>query len=490
MSVTVRRMNAEEKAFYSAMIIRSTSVTAGAPYLTSQIFALDPFVFEAPADAQGIPVFAVDEQARVYMHMSRIIQAGIDFAGAGLVHEANHVFRDHFNRFRSVATRYDRDLVNQAEDLEINDDISDVVKDGHGKVVDRTGSKALMKAHYSKIGFSPVFPATYDLKNHQTAEEYLHALQEKRNEEGDQSQQDGSGSGQSKSGNGQNDGNDQSGDGPGSGDPQESKFNSGACGGGSGTGEKPADWELGAKSTDPTSPAHSGKTPEELEIVRAKVAQEIMDYVKSNGAGSVPAGLERLSIELLAEPQVSWRQMFRGMVMRTLRRVKDGYNEIDRSKRDRRYANVTKIIYPGKKQYLPSIGVGVDTSGSMSIEDLRTAVTETDSILRSCGVRSSGVQLFTVDAAAYDIQTITRVEDIKITGGGGTNMMLCFDAFDKMDIDVGIIMTDGDCYWDKTRPKSRRYTTIVMVISKDASKANPELFPPGVIPIHVKPSAL
>lgn len=493
MSVTVRRMNAEEKAFFAAIILRSTSVTKGAPYLASQIFALDPFVLDAPEDARGIPVFSVDEQARVYMHMSKIMKAGIDFASVGYIHEAQHVFRNHFSRFRNVAGRYDRDLVNIAEDLEINDDLAFVMKRGDGTVVDIPDTNGRMKAHYPEIQFSPVFPVVYDLDNHQSAEEYLYQLQNKRDEEEQEEDEQGQ-PGDSGQGSGEGgDQSDESGDGEGGegeGDSTDGKHQSGACGGGSGTGEEPREWELGAKNSDPSSPAHSGKTPEELEIVRAKVASEINDYIKSNGIGSVPAGIARMAIEILGEPQVSWKQVVRGLILRTLRKHKAGHQEIDRSKRDRRYANVTQIIYPGKKDYVPTIGVGIDSSASMSKADMTTAITETDSILRSVGVRATGVEVFTVDAAVYETQKITRVEDISIKGGGGTDMMKCFDAFDKMEIDVGIIMTDGDCHWDVTRPKSRRYTAIVMVISTDASKANPALFPPGVIPIHVQPSAL
>lgn len=91
------------------------------PYLSTALFALT--VVPQP----GLGTFAVDRWWRLYVDPETVAEWSVDESGAVLVHEVNHLLRDHAARAQATGvTIEDHDLWNVAADMEINDDLVDL----------------------------------------------------------------------------------------------------------------------------------------------------------------------------------------------------------------------------------------------------------------------------------------------------------------------------------------------------------------------------
>jgi predicted metal-dependent peptidase len=90
------------------------------PYLASAVFSLVPVL------SPGYGTFGVDRWWRVYVDMDVARQWGVEATAAVLLHEANHVVRDHHNRAARMGVRPSEHLLwNLAGDAAINDDLMD-----------------------------------------------------------------------------------------------------------------------------------------------------------------------------------------------------------------------------------------------------------------------------------------------------------------------------------------------------------------------------
>jgi predicted metal-dependent peptidase len=102
---------------------------------------------------------------------------------------------------------------------------------------------------------------------------------------------------------------------------------------------------------------------------------------------------------------------------------------------------------------VPQVAVVIDTSGSMRLSDLERALGEVRGILRSSSVADDAVTVLTVDATVRGVQKVTRVEDIRLTGRGGTDMsvgiMAALASTPRPDIIV--VLTDGYTPWPTQR---------------------------------------
>ena len=112
--------------------------------------------------------------------------------------------------------------------------------------------------------------------------------------------------------------------------------------------------------------------------------------------------------------------------------------------------NPIEVIYPGQMAYTPKIRFAIDTSGSMSKNEFRKALSEAEGIIREFG---TSIETVCVDAKAGEIFTVRSVDDItsNLVGKGGTNMVAALrqviDQKPQDRPDVLIIATDGVFNW-------------------------------------------
>jgi len=158
------------------------------------------------------------------------------------------------------------------------------------------------------------------------------------------------------------------------------------------------------------------------------------------GIGHNPSDLERLFGDLL-EPVIPWTEILQQAII-TSSAGNETYDRIDRK------SNV--VIFPTYEGDHCSALIGIDTSGSMSSEDLAAGMTEIQSIMEMFD--SWNIKVLTCDTEASVIGEYSSDEgdDIssvgELIGGGGTDMQPLIDyAGEHYDDEysVNIIFTDG-----------------------------------------------
>jgi predicted metal-dependent peptidase len=169
-------------------------------------------------------------------------------------------------------------------------------------------------------------------------------------------------------------------------------------------------------------------------------------------------------------PKVRWSEVLRGALYRAI--AEAGRDDVSWSRRSRR--SNTEIILPGGITYRCKAAVVIDTSGSMSDEDLSRCVAETTAIVNNCRVP---VFLVVHDHAVQEACWIrpgaksTVHSNIKkrMKGRGGTSFE---EAYDRVEKEPGkfncmVHLTDGEVYDWPQRPASVRRLVVALVGSSN-----------------------
>jgi len=177
---------------------------------------------------------------------------------------------------------------------------------------------------------------------------------------------------------------------------------------------------------------------------------------------------------------VPWQKVLRATVRRT---VADCAGRTDYTYRRPSRRRLPRLILPSMRAPSVTVSVVIDTSGSMSEADLTAAVSEVQGVLTSSGIARDRLRLLTCDAAASAVQRVRSVRDIRLVGGGGTDMRVGIAAAEaeRPCPDVVVVFTDGDTPWPQAPSRSR---LVCAVISDRA----PVGTPPWAATVHVPPS--
>lgn len=241
------------------------------------------------------------------------------------------------------------------------------------------------------------------------------------------------------------------------GSPQAGQGADGGQGGcGSGAGDPVQPWELPVEDA-----AAPGLDEGRVSIARRRTAQAVRDAA-ARGRGTVPAGLARWAQEELSAPSVPWRKVLAGAVRRTAAlaagRVTYSYSRPGRRR-------LPGIVTPAMRAPKVTAAVVVDTSGSMSPHDLAVALAEVSGVIKAVG---GSVRVLTCDAQASTAREVRRGEDVRLVGGGGTDMRVGIEAAARLRPapDVTVVLTDGDTPWPSERTASR----LVCVLTRPGSQ--------------------
>lgn len=383
--------DAELEAFRALRVVAGESM----PYFLHALFAVSPVA------EPGLGTFAVDAHWRLYMDPDLLLGPNrwspVE-GGAVLLHEVNHLLRDHAERAAGLPIPRSHVAWNLAADAEINDDL---IAAGVG------------------LPEGVVTPAGLGLPDGLLAEQYYAALGKAAEDNPELLA-------------GMDDG------GPG-------------CGSGAGTsavaGELPAppfDGDDSAAAglpdgTDGLSAAAAG-------MVRRAVAVAVQEYGQSKARGTLPAGLSRWAASTLAPPTVPWTRLLRAAVRRAVSAAA-GRSDYTYSRPSRR--RVAGVVTPAMRGREVGVAIVVDTSASMGAEDLDAAMSEVGGVLRAGQVARDRVRLLSCDAATGVPRPVRSVAGIELVGGGGTDMRVGIAAAtaDRPAPDVVIVLTDGYTPW-------------------------------------------
>lgn len=329
-----------------------------------------------------------------------------------LYHEILHIFLDH--NIRAFDMGYNPLLWNQATDYCINLSGLGAYRNEHGGVsyCERISlyMEAVDKEKFSEyLGFDTDMCYDESFLGMSADEIYRNLMEEAK--EGD-----GSGSGK------------------GEGDSDEK-----GSGGDSPNGR-------GQSAMDEVVPTNSGSEDVQRQQVKNNqtivAAASIAAQSKTIGASEQEL---RKTIMKMIEPVVDWKEHLQSATVSKVP-MRTTYNRISRRS--------GQVIFPTYNGDHMNIMVGVDSSGSMSMDDFTRCYSETVEILN--GLDSWDMWLVTCDTKAHLIghmnsEEYQEAEDINfnIVGGGGTDMRPLLDYADELvevegvELDVCLVMTDG-----------------------------------------------
>jgi predicted metal-dependent peptidase len=181
----------------------------------------------------------------------------------------------------------------------------------------------------------------------------------------------------------------------------------------------------------------------DTEESQEKLAKRISDAMEAakKMAGHVPAALED-ELGKLTAPKVTWQDIIRTRLLKA--RAGNGRNDWTRF---RSRPMFTGVLTPKRKNYFAHFGCLLDTSGSMSKDDMAFGLSQ----LCALDERSEGT-IVPADAEIYwDKATKVKkagadeISKVKIYGRGGTKYAEFFDDYEKNigTCDFLIVITDG-----------------------------------------------
>jgi predicted metal-dependent peptidase len=226
----------------------------------------------------------------------------------------------------------------------------------------------------------------------------------------------------------------------------------GAAGGrcGSCATGRPEPWEAPPPS-EPNAPP--GINSAEAEIIRRQVAQEIIRIASaSRDRGTIPGQWLRWA-EACLRPKVDWRRALASAVRRAVE-IASGAADYSFLRPSRRQTAYDPFFFPGRIDPVPRVAVVIDTSGSVSDEQLGRAVAEVGGVLRALGLRQS-VTVLAVDAAVQAVSRVFRPEQVRLAGGGGTDMRVGIEAALRLRPrpQAVVVLTDGYTPWPDSPPR-------------------------------------
>ena len=210
-------------------------------------------------------------------------------------------------------------------------------------------------------------------------------------------------------------------------------------------------------------------------VARVTIQQTAEEILKqaSKEPGSVPAGILRAA-EAILKPRVDWRSVLRAKVGKAVMDL----NARERPTYHRPYRRqgaLGNVLLPGAYGLKPEVAVVIDTSGSMGEKELGQALGELKALLRH--YRPT---VYTVDAEVHTAEKVFSLEQVRLLGGGGTDMGLGIERAVQDGHDLVVVLTDGYTPWPEKPPRA----TVVVGLIHEKGEQPPEAPPwAKVVPI-------
>ncbi|MBD3800919.1 MAG: hypothetical protein IE886_05605, partial [Campylobacterales bacterium] len=374
------------------------------------------------ADPKWCQTTATDARAFYYnpAYIARLTLEQTQFA---LAHEAMHCALSHFNR-RGHRMRHRWDV---ACDYAVN-----MILDEERM---QPPDAALMNAAYRGLTAEEIYPLLHEDPPEQTQDMHLFDSDTSDGEEGDPQSQAGHGQGEGKNDSANEDANDGEGDTPERGDEPEQGESSKS------RAPSPSESQQGEGERDeprPQSPPPDlGKLDEQWKSRLASAAQV------ARQAGKLSQAMQRLVDDLLS-PQLPWRALLARFMMNAAR---DDYSFQRTSRRGG--GNPGEAMMPRLYSQNVRVAVVLDTSGSITREELREFLTEIDAlkaqvraeiILHACDDQ--------LDPAGPWIYAMWETVELpaELRGGGGTDFRPAFVWADERRLhpDLLVYFTDAE----------------------------------------------
>jgi predicted metal-dependent peptidase len=395
---------------------RAHAIAALTPYFGSALSAM--VMHEVPS----LGTVATDTRWRFYYDPAVVAQWSLGMCAAAWLHELKHNLHRHSERFAALGEPADRHTTfNIAADALINEDLKELA---HTAVFGGFDPAVIeMGRDWVYLSSLPV-PAERSMATEQIYRMLLEAVpcpQGGAGDDGDAAPHD--------------------------------------CGSGAGS-RHDRWWEL------PQDDGRDGSVDEGRgDLIAHDAARQVAAHARQSGRGAVPAGFQRWAQQVL-DPVVDWRAQLRSLVSNRCAAIA-GRRDYTYQRPSRRTAPRGLILPSMRDPAPPSGAVVLDTSGSMSHEELAQGVAEIAGILKQVSRGRSQLQVIACDAAAAQARAIHSASDVALIGGGGTDMRVGIDAAAELRprVDFVVIFTDGDTPWPEAPPEQNPSARYIAVLS-------------------------
>ena len=197
-----------------------------------------------------------------------------------------------------------------------------------------------------------------------------------------------------------------------------------------------------------------GETPEVLDEELKHIIREAMESARKD-FGKLPAGMQQTINEML-ESKINWRAELRNFVQVATRVLRVH----SRKRPSRRFG----WPFDGQRSdFKLNLGVVIDTSGSISDEELKLFLGE---IHRINETGLADITVMEADAAVHRTykfnKKMGKTEAHRFYGRGGTDAAPWLKALEEGKYDAGIILTDGYFQHQLTKP---RHTAVLWALT-------------------------
>lgn len=207
----------------------------------------------------------------------------------------------------------------------------------------------------------------------------------------------------------------------------------------------------------------------EKDAIKDEIREALLQAAQAVGAGNLPSGVKRL-IKDLTKPVVNWRELLEQQIQST---VKDDFSWMRPNRRSWHMDAVMPGMKPGTQI---DVCVAIDTSGSISEQDLKDFLSEVKGIMESYD--EYRVRVITWDTevynpAEYTSDNMSDITEYEPGGGGGTDPHCVWQWLKENDIEPKkLIMFTDFCFFGWSPDEVKDYCDTVWVI-----KGNPEAEP-------------
>ena len=221
-------------------------------------------------------------------------------------------------------------------------------------------------------------------------------------------------------------------------------------------------------------------TKEEKKQIRDEIKEAVIAAAEAAGAGNVPGNIKRMIKDLTA-PVVNWRELLQQQIQSIIK------NDFTFSRPGRRSWHMDAILPGMKNAQTIDVCVAIDTSGSITSDDLKIFLSEVKGIMDMYD--DYKVHIITWDTevynpADYSPDTAEDISSYEPGGGGGTDPHCVWEYLKQNEIEPKkLIMFTDFCFFGWSPEQVQDYCDTIWII-----KGNPTAEPEFGIWAHYEES--
>jgi len=207
-------------------------------------------------------------------------------------------------------------------------------------------------------------------------------------------------------------------------------------------------------------------TAEEKKAIRDEVKEAVLAAAQAAGAGNIPGNVQRM-IGSLTAPQIGWRELLQQQIQSTIK------SDFTFARPSRRGWHMDAILPGMRPEETIDVCVAIDTSGSISNDDLRDFLSEVKGIMDS--YQDYRIKVLTWDTEVYNPQDFTADSNTDISeyqpgGGGGTDPHCVWEWLKENEVQPKkLIMFTDYCFFGWSPEQVQDYCDTVWIIKGNES---------------------